>query len=45
MSKFKVYAISILIPVVVGGIVGLIISGSMDYGMLEKPILAPPSIL
>ena len=45
MYKFKVYAISILIPVLVGGIVGLIISGSMDYGMLEKPAFAPPSIL
>lgn len=45
MSKFKVYGISILIPVVVGGIVGLIISGSMDYGMLQKPPFAPPSIL
>ena len=45
MSKFKVYAISILIPVIVGGIVGLIISSSMDYGMLEKPPFAPPSIL
>ena len=45
MSKFKTYAISILIPVVVGGIFGLIISGSMDYGMLEKPPFAPPSIL
>lgn len=45
MSKFKIYAISILIPVVVGGIVGLIISGSMDYQSLEKPFLAPPSIV
>ena len=45
MSKFKTYAISILIPVVVGGIFGLIISGTMDYGMLEKPPFAPPSIL
>ena len=45
MSKLKVYTISILIPVVVGGIVGFIISGSMDYEMLEKPPFAPPSIL
>ena len=44
MSKFKTYAISILIPVAIGGIVGLIISDSMDYQMLKKPFLAPPSI-
>lgn len=45
MSKFKTYAVSILVPVAVGGIVGLLISGSMDYEMLEKPFLAPPSIV
>lgn len=45
MSKFKIYAKSILIPVIVGGIVALIISGSIDYNSLQKPTLAPPSIL
>ena len=45
MSKFKLYAKSILIPVVIGGIVGLIISGSIDYNSLQKPIFAPPAIL
>ncbi len=45
MSKFKIYAKSILIPVIVGGIVGLIISSSIDYNSLQKPFLAPPSIL
>ena len=45
MSKFKIYAKSILIPVIVGGIVGLIISGSIDYNNLQKPQLSPPSIL
>lgn len=44
MSKLKLYVKSIAIPVVVGGIVGLIISGSIDYNSLEKPFLAPPSI-
>ena len=44
-TKFKNYAISILIPLAVGGIIGLIISGSMDYETLSKPFLAPPSIL
>lgn len=45
MSKFKIYAKSILIPVIIGGIVGLIISGSIDYNNLQKPPLSPPSIL
>ena len=45
MQKFKIYAKSILIPVIVGGVVGLLISKSMDYNMLEKPFLAPPSIV
>ncbi len=45
MSKFKIYAKSILIPVIIGGIVGFIISGSMDYNSLQKPFLAPPSLL
>lgn len=45
MSKFKIYAKSIVIPVAVGGIVGFLISGSMDYNSLQKPFLAPPSIV
>lgn len=45
MSKFKTYAKSILIPLFVGGVIGLIISGSIDYDSLQKPPLAPPSIL
>ena len=44
MSKFKIYAKAILIPVIVGGIVGLIISGSIDYNTLQKPVLSPPSV-
>lgn len=45
MKKFWLYLKSILFPVIVGGIVGLIISNFMDYNLLEKPPLAPPSIL
>lgn len=45
MSKLKIFAISILIPLILGGIVGLIISHSMDYNSLNKPFLSPPSIL
>ena len=44
MSKIKVFAKSILIPVIIGGIVGILISKSIDYNNLEKPPLSPPSI-
>ncbi len=45
MTKFKIYLKSIMIPVLVGGLVGFLISGSMDYSSLQKPFLAPPAIL
>ena len=45
MSKIKIYAKSILIPVIIGGVIGLIISRSIDYNTLQKPPLSPPSIL
>lgn len=45
MDKIKMYIKSILIPVVIGGIVGIIISSSIDYNNLQKPPLAPPSIV
>ena len=45
MSKFKIYAKSILIPVILGGLVGFLISGFMDYKELKQPLFAPPSIL
>ncbi len=45
MPKFKIYLKSILIPVIIGGIVGLIISSTIDYNTLEKPLLSPPSIV
>ncbi len=45
MSKIWIYIKSILVPVIIGGIVGFIISGSMDYTSLQKPFLAPPAIL
>lgn len=44
MSKIKIFAKSILIPVIIGGIVGILISKSIDYNNLEKPPLSPPSI-
>ncbi|MBK6090032.1 TspO/MBR family protein [Ruminococcus difficilis] len=44
-DKVKTYLLSILVPLVSGALVGLLTSGSMDYTSLEKPPLAPPSIL
>jgi len=44
MNKIKIYIKSILIPVIVGGIVGFIISPFIDYNSLQRPVLAPPSI-
>lgn len=44
MSKFKIYLKSILIPLIIGAIIGFLISGSIDYDTLEKPLLAPPSL-
>lgn len=44
-NKVKNYAVSILIPVALGTVVGLIISGFMDYETLQKPVLAPPPVL
>ena len=43
--KIKIYIKDILVPVIIGGVVGLIISGSIDYNSLQKPPLAPPSIV
>lgn len=45
MNNLKIYIKSILIPVIVGGIVGLIINPFIDYGALNKPPLAPSGIL
>ena len=44
-DKVKTYILSILVPLVSGAVVGLLTSGSMDYASLEKPPLAPPSLL
>ena len=42
MNKIIIYIKAILLPVLVGALVGLITSESMDYNMLQKPPLAPP---
>ena len=43
--KVKIYIASILLPVVIGTIVGLITSGAIDYSNLVKPALSPPGYL
>ncbi len=45
MSDIKIYLKSILTTVLLGGLIGFIISGSIDYNFLQKPLLAPPSSL
>ena len=45
MYKVKIYIKIILIPLILGGIVGLLISSSMDYNMLNKPPLALPGVV
>ena len=44
MNKISIYIKSILVPVVIGGIVGIITSRFIDYNSLQKPFLAPPGI-
>jgi len=44
LKKWRVL-FNIFLPVVLGGIVGLLTSGSMDYQMLELPPLAPPGFI
>lgn len=45
MINVKKYFKSILIPAILGGIIGIIISGYLDYEILEKPLLSPPNIV
>lgn len=45
MEKIITYVKAILIPVLVGAIVGWIISNFIDYASLQQPPLAPPGSL
>lgn len=45
MNKIGIYIKSILVPVLIGALVGFIVSGFMDYNILEKPLLAPPGVV
>lgn len=45
MKNKWILAKNILLPVFLGGIIGIIISGSMDYNALKQPPLSPPGFL
>ena len=45
MSKAKTYIKAILIPLIVGAVVGFITSGAMNNSSLVQPFFAPPAIL
>ena len=45
MSKFKIYAPSILIPVLLGAAVGLLTRNPEGFETLQKPPLSPPAWL
>lgn len=45
MKNIIIYIKSIIAPVLLGGIVGFIVSDYMDYTMLIQPNFAPPAIL
>lgn len=45
MSKVKIYAPSILIPVLLGAAVGLLTRNPQGFEMLQKPPLSPPAWL
>ncbi len=45
-NKTRTYVVSILIPLAVGALAGLLTRGSMeDYGTLQRPPLSPPGTL
>lgn len=45
MNKVLIYIKSILVPLLIGGLVGFLTSDYIDYNNLIHPSFAPPSIL
>ena len=45
MNKFFTYFKSILVPLIVGGVIGFITSKYMNLDTLNKPFLTPPSVV
>lgn len=45
MNKFFTYFKSILVPLIIGGVIGFITSKYMNLDTLNKPFLTPPSVV
>lgn len=45
MNKILIYIKSILVPLLIGGLVGIVTSKFIDYNSLIQPSWAPPSFL
>ena len=45
MNKILTFLKSILVPILLGSLVGFFISGNMMYEQMPKPFLAPPGIV
>lgn len=45
MSKIKIYFKSIILPLIVGGVIGILISNFMDYNIIQKPVFSPPAVV
>lgn len=45
MNKFLTFLKAVLVPILLGGLVGFLISGSMGYEDMPKPFLAPPAMV
>lgn len=45
MKNKWILAKNVILPIILGGLVGLIISQLMDYNILQKPPLSPPGFI
>lgn len=45
MSKLKIYAKAIALPVAVGLLMGILVAGFMDYEEIRKPFLSPAGVV
>ena len=45
MSKFAIYIKSVLVPLLIGVLVGIVTSKHIDYNSLIQPTWVPPSFL
>ncbi len=45
MKKYLKYAFYLFLPIILGSLVGFLISGKIDYMSLKQPLLAPPKLI